>query len=145
MIRPAPMGSILSPSDPDSDSTKDTTFIQFFDVREPKIHELWCLVLDRLLCEVYPTAQVEVPTGTVREFVTYYRAENGCRIHIIGKISINNSVQFLNVPVKAWRHGLPLIINLKDPYEATWWGSGKYYNQEQGLSMFDANSITHVV
>ena len=62
--------------------------------------------------------QVEVPAGTGGWFMTDYLAENGRRIQIIGKISIDYSVQFLGVPTQAWGHGFPFLRNLQAPAEA---------------------------
>ena len=70
------MGSIRQTSNPGSRSTEDTAFVQCVDGREPQIHELWCLGLDNITCEVHPTSRVEFPAGTVGEFVTNYLAEN---------------------------------------------------------------------
>ena len=91
------MGDIRWPSNTGSRSTKDTAFIQCVDVREPQIHELWCLGLDNITRKVHPTAQVEVIIGTVGEFENKF-AENGRRILVIGKLSINDSVQFWGIP-----------------------------------------------
>ena len=88
------MVSIDRPSDTGSRSTDVTAFIQCIDGQKPQIHELWRLDLDNISCGVHPTAQVEVTTGTVGKFVTDYLSENGLRTQIIGKISVNNSVQF---------------------------------------------------
>ena len=59
------MGSILIPSDYGGGSTEGTAFIQFVDGQEPHIHKLWCLGLDGIIHKVHPTAQVEVPDGTI--------------------------------------------------------------------------------
>ena len=64
------MGSIRRPLDHVSGSTKDTAFIKCVDGREPPIHDVWNLGLYGTIREVHPTAQVEVPTGTVGYFVT---------------------------------------------------------------------------
>ena len=89
------MGSIRRPSNTDSRSTKDAAFIQCVDGQEPQIHKLWCLGLENSTQEFHPTVWVEDVAGTVGEFMTNYLDENGRRIPIIGKISINNSVHFL--------------------------------------------------
>ena len=89
------MVSIRRPSNPGSGGTKDTKFIRRVDVQDPQIHKLWCLGLDNITRKVHPTVLVEVVAGTVGEFMTNYLDENGRRIPIIGKISINNSVHFL--------------------------------------------------
>ena len=51
--------------------------------------------LDGISSEVHPTVHVDVTVGTVVEFVTGYPAENGHLIKISGKLSVNNSVQYL--------------------------------------------------
>ena len=76
--------------------------------------------------------------------MTYYLTENGHRIQIIGKISINDSVQFLGVTAQAWGNGLPFLCNLQETYEATGWGSGNYSIQDWGGSMLDTNIITNI-
>ena len=86
------MGYIRWTLNPGSGSIKDTAFIQCVDVQESQIHELWCLGLDNITREVHPTAQLEVVTGTVGEFVTNYVSENGRRNQIIGKLSVNDSI-----------------------------------------------------
>ena len=130
MIRCASMGSIRRPSDSGSKSTEATAFIKCFDGREPQIHELWCLGLDGIIRKVCPTALVEVTTGTVGDFLTDYLAENGRRIHTIGKLSVNVSVQFLGMPDQDGRSWLLFICNILDRFEATGLGSGNYLNQE---------------
>ena len=92
---------ICQPSNPGSSSTKDTSFVQCIDGWYPEIHEVWCLGLDGIICEVHPTAHVEVPVITDEEFVTNYLHENGRRIHIIRQLSINDSVNFLVFPAQA--------------------------------------------
>ena len=95
MIRRAPMGTICRPLDPGRGSTEANVFIQCINGREPQIHKWWCLGFDRICRKVHPTECVEVPSGTVREFVNYYLVENGSQTLIILQLSINNSVQFL--------------------------------------------------
>ena len=144
MIRRSSMGSICWPSNPGRRSTEDTAFIQYFDGREPQIHEVWSLVLCRIILEVHPTAQVEVVSGTIREFVTNYLPENGQKIQIIRQLSINNSVQFLGVPYQAWGFGLLFLSNLQAPAEATGWVIRNYTNHDFRRSMLGANIITNI-
>ena len=68
------MGSFCRTSNPGSSSTKDTAFIQCVDGRDPQMYEVWSLDLDGIIREVHPIAQVEVPTGTVREILNNYLA-----------------------------------------------------------------------
>ena len=115
------MISICWPSNPGSGSTKDTALIQCVDGWDPQIHELLCLGLDHVSRKVHPTAQVEVVLGTFVDFVTNYLAENGRRIHIIGQLYVNNSVQFWSVTNQGRGIGFLSICNLQDPVEATGW------------------------
>ena len=144
MIRHAPMGSIRRLSDSGSGGTYSTAFIQYIDVIEPYIYELWCMGLYNISHKFYPTSQVEVASRTVGKFVTYYLSENGRKIQIIGKLSVNNSIQFLNIPNQSGGIVLSFICNLQACVEDTGWGSGNHYNQYWGGSMFDASSIMNV-
>ena len=135
---------IHRPPNPGSGITEATAFIQCIDGQETHIHELWCLGLDNTSRKVHPTAQVQVITGTVGNFVTDYLAENGRIIQIIGKLSANNSVQYLGVPDQCGGIGLPFISNLQAHIEATGWGSANNPNQDWGGSILDAYSMTNV-
>ena len=92
MIGHSPMGTIRKPLDSGSGGSKATAFIQWINGREPQIHELWCLGLDGIICEVRPTARLEVISRTVGDFVTNFLAENVRRIKIIGQPSVIDSV-----------------------------------------------------
>ena len=100
MIMHAPMGNICRPLDYGSGGTEAIVFIQCINGQEPQIHELWCLSLDGIRCEVRPTARAEVTARTVGEFVTYYLTENGHQIEMFGQIFVNDSVQFWDCPTK---------------------------------------------
>ena len=82
---------------------------------------MWCLGLDRIRREVHLTARVEVTAGIVGEFGTNYPSKDGRRIDIIGKISVNDSVQLLGLSDQAWGSGLTFIFNLLDHVEGTGW------------------------
>ena len=114
MIWHNPVVSICRPSNPIIGSTENTFFIQCVDGRDPHIHKVWSLVLYGPICEVNPTEQEFVIAGTVGYFVTSYLAENGRIVHIIGKLSINDIVQILGVPVQAWGRGF------KKPADIFW-------------------------
>ena len=144
IIRRAPMGYVHRPSNPSRGSTKDAAFIRCVDGGEPKIHGVWSLGLDGISHKVNPKVWVEVPAVTVGDFVTEYLAENGRIIHIIGQISINDSVQFLGVSDQAWGLEFPFLCNLQAPVEATVRRSENYFNQYWGGSMFDTNIIINV-
>ena len=107
------MGSIRRPYYSVSGGTDDIDFIQCVDGREPQLHEMWCLGLDNVTRKIHPTAQVDIGAGTMGEFTTNCLAENGRRIPIIRKISINGSVQFLGIPDSIRNSELLLIENLQ--------------------------------
>ena len=93
--------------------------------------------------KVHPKAHVEVPAGTIREFVTDYLYENGHEILIIGKASVNDSVHFLRLSDQAWVSGFPFIANLLAHVEFTGWGSSNNSNENWGEQFNYANSITN--
>ena len=117
------MVTIHRPSDFGIGGTEATAFIQYINGHETHIHELSCLGLDGLSQKVHPTAHVEVPAGTVGDFVTNYLDENGCQIKIIGQLSVNDSVQFLGLSDQAWGSGLLFVANLLAHVESTGWES----------------------
>ena len=112
IIRRAPMVTIRRHSGCGSGGTDTTAFIQFDNGRKPQINKLWCLGLDGIFLKVHPTAGVEVPAGTIREFVTNYLDENGFQIMIIGQISVKGSVIFLGLSDQAWGSEFLYIANL---------------------------------
>ena len=67
-------------------------------------------------------------------FTTNYLDENGRRILIIGKISINDSVQFWDIPDFVRVSGLLFLPNLQATADPTGWGNGGTYNQNWGGS-----------
>ena len=144
MSRFAPIGTIYRPSDSGSRSTEATDFIQCINGREPKIHELWCLNLDGICREFHPTEHIEDTSGTVREFVTNYLAENGRQIPIIGQLSVNYRVQLLGLSDQAWVSGLPFIANILAHVESTGWECSKNSNQNWRGRFNNTSNITNV-
>ena len=65
MLRRAITGDICSPSYSVSGSPDLIIFIQCVYGRDPMSHKLWSHGLDGLSRNVHPTAQVDIPTGTV--------------------------------------------------------------------------------
>ena len=55
------------------------------------------------------------------EFTINYLYENGRIVTIIGKLSINGSVQFLGIPDFVRGSGLSFIKNLQSPTDPTGW------------------------
>ena len=139
------MSTIRRPSYSIIGGTEATAFIQCINGRQPHIHELWCLGLDRISRKVHPTARLEVPAGTVRYFVTNYLAESGRQIPIIGQLSVNNRVQFLVFSYQSWGSGLMFIPNSQYQVDSIWWESSNNSNQNRGGRFNNSNSITNVV
>ena len=99
MIQSRPIGSIRWTSDYGSESTKDVEFIRCVEDHEPQINKMWCLGSYGVTCTIQPKAQVEIAAGIVGQFTTNYLAENGRIIPIVGQISINGSVQLLDISI----------------------------------------------
>ena len=70
--------------------------------------ELWSHGLDGISRDVHPTAQVDIPTGTVREFITEYLTPDGRQNIIIGQSSVNGSVKVTGF-TEIWGSSLPYI------------------------------------
>ena len=71
------MGDIYRPSNYGNGGPETGAFIQCVNDIEIQIHELSCWNIYGICREVHPTARVDIPAGTVREFVTEYLSENG--------------------------------------------------------------------
>ena len=106
MIRIRPIGSFRWTYDSSSGSTKDVEFIRYIDGQDPQINEMWCLGSDGVTREIHPKAQVEVDAGTVVQFKTNYLYGNGRIIPMVGQLSINGSVQLLDIPDFVRKSGL---------------------------------------
>ena len=105
------MGDIRMPSNFGSRGPNTGALIQCVIGRYTQIHELWCWDINVILREVHPKSSVEILDGTIGEFVIKYPSENGWSNQIIGKISINGSVQFIGIS-QIWGNRLPYIFNL---------------------------------
>ena len=91
------MVDIRRTSNSGSGSPETSSSIQYVDGREPHIHKLWCHGVDGICREVHPYSRIYIPDVTVGEFVTEYFSENWRCNQIIGKLSINGSVQFIGI------------------------------------------------
>ena len=91
------------------------------------------LVLTELL--VNPTLQREyVGAGVLGKFQSNNLAENGCKILIIGQISINGSVKVLDIPDLHKTSGPIFTENILSPHDTTGWGDGGIPNQNCPVS-----------
>ena len=114
------MGDIWRPSDSGIGDPYPCIFIQCVNGRERMAHKLWSHGLYGLVRNVYPTGRVEIPTGTVREFITEYLTPDGWKNKIIGQRSVNGSIKFNGVP-EIWGIILPYIANNSLPDAIRGW------------------------
>ena len=124
-------GSIGRPSDSGSGGSERPEFIGCVDGREPHIHEVWAFGSNGVTREVHPTAQLDVGTGVVGYFVTNYLTESGRRIPILGRISMNGSVEWLGVPDFHRTNGPACTDNLL-AHGYSWGDRGTTTNQNWG-------------
>ena len=123
------MGYIRRPSDSGRGGTKYVDLIPCVDGQEPQIHKMWCLGSNGVTHKIHPTERVEVGARTMGQFTTNYLAENGRRIHIIGKISINGSVKLWGIPNFVRNSRFSFIENLQSPTVPSGWGGANTSNQ----------------
>ena len=99
MLRHAPLGEIWCSSNSGSRDPDSVVFIQCVNGWDPMHNESRYPGLNGIYRKVHPTVWVEIPTGTVVEFITKYLTGDGWRNNIIGEDSINGSVQFIGLSV----------------------------------------------
>ena len=102
-------------------------FIHYVNGWEPQNSRIVVLGYWWDFLEVNPTARVEIPAVTVREFVTKYPSENGWRYQIISKWLMNGCVQFIELS-QIWYSRLPYVVNIRDHVETTGWVSSSNGN-----------------
>ena len=90
---------------------------------------MWCLCPDGVICEVHPTAQIDVVAETVGQFLTQYFSVNGRRIPIIGQISINRIVKILCIPADTWGCEITFIENIQASTLTHGWGGANTSNK----------------
>ena len=121
------MGDIRRNYDSGSGDPDPGAFLQCVNGREPMVHKFWCHRVDRLCREVFPTARIDIPAGTIIEFVTEYLSADGRCNRIIGELSINESLQSIRLS-EIWGSGLPYIFNHRAPEATRVWGSTGFTN-----------------
>ena len=95
---------------------------------------LSCLGFNGITREFHPTSQVYVGTGIVGHFLLDYLDVNGRRIPILGKISINGSVELLGILNFHRTSGPMFTENLLAPHDTTCWGDGVTSNKNWTFS-----------
>ena len=76
---------------------------------------------------------MEVAAGNVGKLLANYLDENGRRIPILGKISINGSVKLLGIPDFIRNSGPLFVENLQSPTVPSGWGNADTSNQNWGV------------
>ena len=135
------MGDIHTPSNYGSGGPETGALIHCVNGRETQIHELLCWDIDGIFREVHPTVRVDIPSGTVGEFVTENLSENGWCNQIFGELSINGSVKCFRLYQICGRE-LSYIVNLWAHVEATGWVSSS--NGNLGSSTPDSGIVTGI-
>ena len=97
MNRWEPFGYIRRPSVYGNGGAEGLEFIRYVDGREPQINKVWSFGDNDVTHEFHLTAQIYVGAGVVGEFLSDYLTESGRRIPILGRISINGSVEWLAI------------------------------------------------
>ena len=92
------------------------------DGREPKAHEDWTFGEDGVTPGVHPTARFDIGAGFVSEFLTNYLTEDGIRIPMFGRKSINGIFEWLSVSAPLRTDVPPWTDNILVPGPA--WGYG---------------------
>ena len=82
------------PSDSGSGGTDTTAFIQCINGRDTQIKELWCLDLDRISCEVHPTARLDIVSVTVWEFFNNYLSKMDAESRLLDKFKSTTESKF---------------------------------------------------
>ena len=91
MTRLDPVGAIIQPSNSGSKENDRLEFIRCVGGWQPKIHEVWTFIEDRITPEVHPFAWVDVSAFVGDCFMTDYLTENGRRVTIFERKWINGS------------------------------------------------------
>ena len=78
--------------------------------------EVWTFSDDGITPEVHPTAIVDVGAFDGDFFATDYLTENGHRVPIFGRKSINGSFEWMGVPEFLRTDGTPWTANILAPY-----------------------------
>ena len=127
MPRCKPVGVIFQPSNSGSGADDRLWFIRCVGRWEPQINEIWIFAEDRITCEVYPFARIDVGDFSGDCFRTAHATEIGRhRVTIFGRIYINMSVEWFSVPIPFYdTAGVPWIDNILVPEFL--WGYGDSY------------------
>ena len=116
MPRSDPVGAIFQPSDSDIGENDRLDFIHCVGGRHPEIHKVWTFGEHVITPEVHPFAHVDVGAFVRDCFATDYLNENGRRVPMFERKSINGSFEWMGIPDFLRTDGPPWYSNLLDPY-----------------------------
>ena len=105
------VGSICQPFNSGSGADDGIEFIYCIGGLQ-QIHEVWTCGDNRITPEVHPFARIDVRAFIGEYFGTDYLAENGRRVPMFSRKSINGSVKWLIVPSFLKNDGTPWAENI---------------------------------
>ena len=115
MSMPDIVGNINLPSESGCWDADRSQCIGCVDVYEPKFHEVWVLGEDGVTPKVHLTERVDVGAGIFDDFETQNLTENGYRVPMFVKKSMNGIFYFLGIPAPLRTNGPPWINNIMVP------------------------------
>ena len=107
MSRRETVGAICQTFNSGSGADDGLEFICCVVGRQSEIHEVWTFDDDIITPEVHPFACVDVGAFVGGCFGTNYLAENGRRVPMYVRKSMNGNVEWLGVPSFLWNDGSP--------------------------------------
>ena len=117
MAKREPVGFIRQSSGYGSGDKEGPKFIRCVDGRQPEIHEVWNFGEDSVIPEVHLTACIDVGALVGECFAINYCSLTWHRIPMLGRNSINGSVELLGVPNFLRTDGPPWTLNILAPYD----------------------------
>ena len=98
----------------------DPWFTRCIEGHKTDIYELWTLS-DDVICEVHPYARVQISNNIIGEtFHTHFFNAKAVRIPFLGHISVNGSVQWLDVPQPFGKTGVATAASTENIYVNPW-------------------------
>ena len=95
-------------------------FTHCIEGQEPDIYELWTFA-DDIISEVHPFSRVQISYNfTGENFHTHFFNARSVRIPFLGRISVNGSVQWLDVPRPFGETGVATRAWTEDIYVNPW-------------------------
>ena len=127
MPRRDPVGVIHQPFKYGTGADDGLEFIRCNGGQKPEIHEVWTFGDNGITPEVHTFVRVDVSAFIGDCFGTDYLTENGRRVPIFGRKSINGSIEWIGVPSFLRNDGPPWGENILCP-SPRWGVRGNFEN-----------------